>query len=86
MDTFKKNLLTGWSLMRVVRLAIGLLIAVQAFQTQSALAGFFAAFFLFQAITNTGCCGVSGCSVKPGEKNDQHPEDLAFEEIRRNNR
>jgi hypothetical protein len=84
METFKKTLLTDWHLMRLVRLVVGVGIAVQAFQMQSALIAFFSAFFLFQAITNTGCCGASGCPVKPDNKDDQHPDDLVFEEVRSN--
>lgn len=86
METFKKTLLSDWHLMRVVRLVIGILIAAQAFQMQSGLIAFFSAFFLFQALTNTGCCGARGCEVKPGNKDDQHPDDLVFEEVRSNNR
>ncbi|MGV3639518.1 MAG: hypothetical protein ACO1NZ_03295 [Adhaeribacter sp.] len=79
MEKFKMILVRDWHLMRVARLVIGMLIAVQAFQMQSPLIAFFSAFFLFQALTNTGCCGASGCSVKPGSKNDQHPDNLAVE-------
>lgn len=86
METFKKTLLTDWHLMRVVRLVLGVLIALQAFQMQSAWVALFSGFFLFQAITNTGCCGASGCAPKKGDNNDQHPDDLVFEEVRVKNR
>lgn len=85
MEKFKKILGSDWHLMRVVRLVIGMLIAVQAFQMQSPVIAFISAFILFQALTNTGCCGASACSVKPGKEHDKHPEDLALEKVRSKN-
>ena len=43
--------------MRWLRLSLGVFIGVQAFQTHDLLSGAIALFFLFQAVTNTGCCG-----------------------------
>lgn len=77
-----QTLLTGWDFMRLFRLGIGLFIGVQAIQTQDSVAGMFAAFFLFQAVTNTGCCGANACIV-PNNKGDQYKiEDAEFEEIK----
>ena len=59
----KQTLFTGWHFMRWLRLGIGIFIAIQAIQMQDPLSGFIAAFFLFQAATNTGCCGAGGCAV-----------------------
>lgn len=68
--------------MRWVRLVMGLFIAFQAFEMQSVLMAFLSAIVLFQALTNTGCCGASGCSVDvPKIKKDQ-VEDVKFEEIK----
>jgi hypothetical protein len=61
---------------------LGVFIAIQAAQTQNTLSGFIAAFFLFQAATNTGCCGSNYCAV-PTPKNDpDNIEDVKFEEIK----
>jgi hypothetical protein len=77
-----QTLLTGWDFMRLFRLSIGLFIGFQAIQTHDSISGMFAALFLFQAITNTGCCGANGCAV-PNAKDDQHKiEDIEFEEIK----
>ena len=77
-----QTLLTGWDFMRLFRLGIGLFIGTQAIQTHDSVARMFAAFFLFQAITNTGCCGASGCAV-PNTKVDQYKiVDTDFEEIK----
>ncbi len=77
-----QTLLTGWDFMRWVRLTLAVIIAVQAIQMHDSLAGFIAAFFLFQVATNTGCCGASGCAV-PNTKNQQkNINEVAFEEIK----
>ena len=55
--------------MRWVRLAMGLMIAFQAFQSKDALFGLLSAFFIYQALTNTGCYGATGCSVDNRDKN-----------------
>ncbi len=78
----KEMLLTNWSFMRVIRLALGIFIAIQAVETKDALSGLIAAFLLFQAVTNTGCCGVNTCS-KPTNRNDSDKtEEITFEEIK----
>jgi len=57
------TLLTNWPIIRWLRLGLGVFMAVQAVQHQDALAGFISTFFLFQAVTNTGCCGSTGCAI-----------------------
>lgn len=49
--------------MRWLRLGLGLLLAVQAYQMHDTLSGLLAGFLFFQALTNTGCCGNNNCSV-----------------------
>ncbi len=57
------RLFTGWHLMRFFRLGLGIAIAIQAFRMNDLVAGFIAAIFLFQALSNTGCCGSSACHI-----------------------
>jgi hypothetical protein len=64
----KRLLLTNWHAMRWIRLVIGLFLIQQALQYQQLIFGFMAAFFLFQAIFNTGC-GLNGCEVSTFKKN-----------------
>ena len=78
----KQTLLTNWNFMRFLRLGIGIYIAIQAIETQSAFAGLVAVFFLFQAITNTGCCGSNGCAVPIKKSNPDKTEEVDFEEIK----
>lgn len=75
------GLLTGWNLMRWLRLALGIFIAVQAFQTHDALAGTLSALLLLQVVTNTGCCGPQGCAVPPAKGGNDKTEQVEFEEV-----
>ncbi len=59
----KYQLLTGWHLARWIRLGLGIALLVQAIATSDVLVGAFAILLLGQAVTNTGCCGPSGCSI-----------------------
>jgi len=77
-----KTLLTGWNFMRFLRLGLGIYIAFQAIETISLFFGFVAVFFLFQAITNTGCCGTTSCSVPINKDKLDQNEKVEFEEIK----
>ncbi len=77
-----QTLLTGWNFMRWMRLILGVVIAIQAIQMHDSLAGFIAAFFLFQVATNTGCCGASGCAVPTTKSKTNNIEDVEFEEVK----
>jgi hypothetical protein len=74
---------SNWHFMRWLRLAVALFIGIQALQTRDAFAGFVAAFFLFQALTNTGCCTSGSCQTNTKQKKSDTSEEVTFEEIRR---
>ena len=78
----KQTLLTNWNFMRFLRLGIGIYIAVQAIDTQSVFSGIVAVFFIYQAVTNTGCCGSNGCAVPLKKSNPDKTEEVDFEEIK----
>lgn len=68
MNTIKEKLLTNWHFMRIFRLLVGGGMLVAAFQSKDWMIGAFSAFFLYQAVTDTGCCGAQGCSPARGPK------------------
>jgi hypothetical protein len=78
----KETLLTDWNFMRILRLGLGIYIAVQAVETHSILSGIVSVFFIFQAITNTGCCGANGCAVPIKKSNSNKIEEVEYEEIK----
>jgi hypothetical protein len=68
--------------MRWLRLALGVFIMVQAIQRHDGFAGAIAIFLLFQAITNTGCCGSGGCSVPLNKQASNQTDDAQYEEVK----
>jgi hypothetical protein len=78
----KQTLFTGWNFIRWLRLGLGVFIAIQAIQNQEWFSGVIAAFFLFQAITNTGCCGTNECSLPATKKSEEKIEGVEFEELK----
>ena len=82
MNTIKATLFSNWHFMRLLRLGLGVFIAIQAYKMHDSFSGVIAAFFLFQAITNTGCCGSGGCSVPTPKSNSDKIEDVEFEEVK----
>lgn len=81
MDTIKHTLFTGWNFMRFLRLGFGVFFIIQAIQSHDTFIGLAGAFFLFTAITNTGCCGNAGCAVLPHKNKSDSIEKINFEEI-----
>ena len=78
----RKTLLTNWNFMRLLRLGLGIYIAIQAVETQSKISMIFAVFFLFQALTNTGCCGSNGCAVPLKKNNSDKTDEIEYEEVK----
>lgn len=71
MKTMNKTaFLSNWHTMRWVALSIGIFLAVMAVWYQDIVTGFLSAFFVFQAVTNTGCMVSQSCGV-PQQKEIQ---------------
>lgn len=81
---FRNLLFTGWHFMRWLRLGLALFVGIQAIQLHNTLAGFIAAFFFFQAITNTGCCGTNNCAVPTTTQKSNKSEEAGIKQINPN--
>lgn len=82
MEAIKATLFTQWNFMRWLRLIAGVFFIAQAIQIHDAIAGFVGSLLLFQALTNTGCCGVGGCAVPATDSNTKKSDDsVEFEEV-----
>jgi hypothetical protein len=46
------------------------------------LFGIFGSFFLYQALTNTGCCGVNGCAPNTSKPINE-TEEVQFTEVKK---
>lgn len=62
-NNLKQRLLKGWTLLRLVRLALALIITVEAWISSETLFAILGSFLAFQAIFNYGCCGAAGCNI-----------------------
>lgn len=87
MSTLKHRLLTNWHLARIMRLGIGIMLLVMGIQNKDWAMGLFSVFFLYQALTDTGCCGSQACYTPPAVKNKGYlntgqDEDVEYEEIK----
>lgn len=82
METIKQTFFTGWHFMRWLRLAFGVLFIIQAINIHDSLMGAVGGFFLFTAVTNTGCCGAGGCAVPARKDKEENIEEIFFEEIK----
>ena len=58
-----KVILNNWSVMRGLRLLIGIIFLVQSFIQKDIALGIISGFLLLTAIANVGCCGSTGCAV-----------------------
>lgn len=59
----KTTLLSNWHTMRWIALSIGIFLAVMAVWYKDIVTGFLSAFFVFQAVTNTGCMVAQSCGA-----------------------
>ena len=82
MENIKQALFSNWHFMRWLRLGFGIFIAVQAVQSHDAIFGLIASFFLFQAVTNTGCCGAGGCNIPETSRNTPIQNEIESEELK----
>ena len=76
-----KEYLKNWDLMRVLRLALGIIIIVQGVQAKEWLFVALGGLFSLMPLLNIGCCGASGCNT-PVSKSSKKIEDITYEEIK----
>ncbi len=84
----KERLLNNWHLMRIVKLAIGLYLFAGAFYMKEWMFGIMGIFFLYQAVSDTTCCGAAGCNTRSNSRRqrvyNKPPDDtdVDYEEIK----
>lgn len=78
--TIFQQLWTNWHPMRWVALGISLLLGYNWIVNNAPISGMLSLFFLFQAVTNTGC--IAGrCAVPTHKDNVSNSEEIVFVEI-----
>lgn len=76
-----QQLTTGWTLIRIVRLVLAMIIAVQAVELREPLLGLISALFFYQAVANVACCGAA-CVAPPRKSVRQDISKTSYEEIK----
>ena len=74
-----KAILNNWSIMRGLRLVIGIIALVQSIIQKDITLGIIAGFLLVTAIANVGCCGINGCAVN--FNNRKKEKEILYEEL-----
>lgn len=70
-----------WTLMRLLRLLIGSVIIYQSVGEQQPILAILGAFFVIQALMNTGC-GPGGCQLpRPANKSRKENKFVDYEEV-----
>jgi hypothetical protein len=81
---YKQQLLSNWSVMRLIKLILSVIILIQSVQQNDMIFGIFGGIFLTQTLLNIGCCGVGGCAVPFKKLDSENVRDIQFEEIKEN--
>jgi len=77
----KQVLFTNWNFFRLLRLAAGIGIVVQAVIDKDLLFGLGGLVFSAMAIFNTGCCASGGCYAPIRKTSSADTKDIGYEEV-----
>ena len=76
----KQVILSNWTLMRFLRLGIGIAILVQAVIAKDTLFAFAGILFTALPVFNVCCCGTNRCYT-PAKKTTDAKKDITYEEV-----
>ena len=77
------SFLSGWNVVRILRLFIGLAALAAAYYEHDKLMGLLGVVFTAQAVFNVGCCGMSACSTGAYRKPGTEEKEIEFETIKK---
>jgi hypothetical protein len=79
----KQLLTTNWNRARIFRLALGIAAIIYAIYQHGNTMGWAGALLLIIGLSNTGCCGTSGCTTYNTSKNKKMSDKkVSFEEVK----
>lgn len=76
----KRVIFSNWNLIRVLRLAMGIAILVQAVMAKDILFSMLGILFTAMPVFNLGCCAPGNCTVPPS-KDHSITNDINYEEV-----
>lgn len=75
-----KKIFSNWTIIRFLRLGMGIAIIVQAFVAKDILFGFLGLLLTAMPLFNMGCCGTQGCYTPPA-KAIEKTDEIIYEEV-----
>jgi hypothetical protein len=76
----KQTILANWTLIRFLRLGLGIAIIIQAVIAKDVLFAVLGFAFTAMPVFNVGCCGTTGCAAPPAKNQDTEKE-IIYEEV-----
>jgi len=74
-----KRITNGWNILRMLRLLIGIAAVVQGISQRENVLWIAGSFLLLSAVFDFGCCGSTGCAVRPRAKTTN--KEIVYEEV-----
>lgn len=75
------NLYKNWNFVRLLRLAMGIFLVVEAVQSRMWMLVAVGAVFVVMPLLNVGCCAAGNCSV-PSRDSKNSSDEVHYEEIK----
>ncbi len=86
LENLKVQLLSNWNLTRIIRLGLGIVMIIQAFQMGTIVLGLFGSFFAWQGLLNKGCGANCGAPMYRNTKTVEGEEqETTYTEIKKDN-
>ena len=76
-----QNILKNWNLIRLLRLAMGIFLVVEAIKSGMWFLVAIGVVFVAMPLLNIGCCSTSNCSMSKKKKKNKSDE-VEYEEIK----
>ena len=76
----RNRIINNWTLPRILRVIIGMVIIGEAVSRAEVITGIAGAIFTGMGVFNLGCCG-SGVCYAPVKSSKTHVKDISFEEV-----
>lgn len=77
-----QNITKNWNIFRILRLALGLLLMIEAIRTGVWFMTVFAAAMIIMPLLNIGCCVGGNCAVPDRKSSGSDTDEVQFEEVK----
>jgi len=81
MSAFLRTIARNWHFMRVLRVALSLIILIQAWYANDITTALIGVMLLLMGLFNIGCCGAGGCYTSVRKKENISQKEPVYEEV-----